>query len=60
MATKKAPVLRKQRREKIEAEIESGPHVDHRRDDIMRTMLKSPPKRHSQMKLGLRDASGKK
>ena len=55
MATpKKAPALRKPRREKIEAEIESGPHVDQRRDDIMRKMLASPPKPHSEMKVGKR------
>jgi hypothetical protein len=50
--SKKAPALRKPKREKLEAEIESGPHVDQRRDDIMRKMLASPPKRHSEMKLG--------
>ncbi len=51
---KKAPALRKNRREKIEAEIESGPQVDQRRDDIMRKMLASPPKPHSEMKVGKR------
>jgi hypothetical protein len=50
--SKKASVLRKPKREKIEAEIESGPHVDQRRDDIMRRMLVSPPKPHSEMKVG--------
>ena len=52
--TKKASALRKRKREKIEAEIESGPHVDQRRDDIMRRMLQSPPKPHSEMKIGKR------
>ncbi len=53
MATpKKAPALKKRKREKLEAELESGPHVDQRRDNIMRTMLKSAPKPHSQMKIG--------
>jgi hypothetical protein len=47
-----APALRKQKREKIEAEIECGPQVDQRRDDIMRKMLASPPKPHGEMKLG--------
>jgi hypothetical protein len=51
-APKKAPALTKRKREKIEAEIESGPQVDQRRDDIMRKMLASPPKPHSEMKLG--------
>jgi hypothetical protein len=50
--SKKAPVLRKPKREKIESEIESGPEVDQRRDDIMRKMLASPPKPHKEMKLG--------
>jgi hypothetical protein len=50
--SKKAPALRKPKREKIEAEIETGPHVDQRRDDIMRKMLASPPKPHSDMKVG--------
>lgn len=53
-APKKAPALRKRKREKIEAEIESGPQVDQRRDDIMRKMLATPPKPHSEMKLGHR------
>lgn len=48
---KKAPALKKQKRKKIEAEIESGPHVDQRRDDIMRKMLASPPKPHKEMKI---------
>jgi hypothetical protein len=52
--SKKAPVLRKPKREKVEAELESGPHVDQRRDDIMRRMLATPPKPHSEMKLGKR------
>jgi hypothetical protein len=52
VAPKKAPALRKPKREKIEAEIESGPQVDQRRDDIMRKMLASPPKPHKEMKLG--------
>jgi hypothetical protein len=51
-ASKKAPVLRKQKREKIEANIESGPEVDQRRDDIMRRMLATPPKPHRKMKVG--------
>jgi hypothetical protein len=51
-APKKAPALHKRKREKIEAEIESGPHVDQRRDDIMRKMLTLPPKQQSEMKLG--------
>jgi len=50
---KKSPVLRKPRREKIEAELESGPDVDRRRDEIMRKMLNSPPKPHAEMKIGL-------
>jgi hypothetical protein len=49
---KKAPALRKRKREKLEAELESGPQVDKRRDDIMRKMLASPPKPHSDMKVG--------
>jgi hypothetical protein len=53
-APKKAPVLRKRKREKLETELESGPQVDQRRDDIMRKMLASPPKPHSEMKLGKR------
>ncbi len=54
MAKSKAPALQKRKREKIEAEIESGPQVDRRRDDIMRKMLASPPKPHSEMKIGRR------
>jgi hypothetical protein len=50
----KAPILRKQKRKKIESEIESGPEVDQRRDDIMRKMLATPPKPHSEMKVGKR------
>lgn len=50
-APKKAPALRKRKREKIEAELESGPQVDQRRDDIMRKMLASPPKPHKEMKI---------
>jgi hypothetical protein len=50
-APKKAPVLKKRKREKVEAEIESGPQVDQRRDDIMRKMLSMPPKQHSEMKI---------
>jgi hypothetical protein len=49
---KKAPALRKQKRKKIEAEIESGPKVDRKRDQIMRNMLAMPPKQHSEMKIG--------
>lgn len=49
---KKAPALHKRKREKLETELESGPQVDQRRDDIMRRMLASPPKPHSEMKLG--------
>jgi hypothetical protein len=56
----KAPILRKQRREKAEAELESGPDVDHRRDDIMRKMLNTPPKPHSEMRVGLRPKRAKK
>lgn len=51
---KKAPALHKRKREKLETELESGPQVDQRRDDIMRKMLASPPKPHSEMKLGKR------
>jgi hypothetical protein len=46
---KKAPALHK--REQIEAEIDSGPQVDQRRDDIMRKMLATPPKPHAEMKI---------
>ena len=49
---RKAPALKKRKREKLEAELESGPQVDQRRDDIMRKMLASPPKLHAEMKLG--------
>jgi hypothetical protein len=48
----KAPALHKRKREKLEADLESGPQVDQRRDDIMRRMLQSPPKQHSDMKVG--------
>jgi hypothetical protein len=50
--TNKAPALKKRKREKLETELESGPQVDQRRDNIMRKMLASPPKPHSEMKLG--------
>lgn len=49
---KKAPALHKRKREKLETELDSGPQVDQRRDDIMRKMLASPPKPHSEMKIG--------
>ncbi len=52
MAVKKAPALKKRKREKLETELESGPQVDQRRDDIMRKMLASPPKPHAEMKIG--------
>jgi hypothetical protein len=48
----KAPALKKRKREKLQTELESGPQVDQRRDDIMRNMLASPPKPHKEMKLG--------
>ena len=48
----KAPALKKRKREKLEAELESGPQVDQHRDDIMRRMLASPPKPHTEMRLG--------
>lgn len=54
----KAPALKKRQSKKLEAELESGPQVDQRRDDIMRNMLASPPKPHSEMKLG--KSTGKK
>jgi hypothetical protein len=54
MATKKAPALNKRKREKIEAELDSGPKVDRKRDQIMRNMLAMPPKQQSEMKLGKR------
>lgn len=53
MATpKKAPALRKKKREQLDSELESGPQVDQRRDDMMRKMLASPPKPHAKMKIG--------
>jgi hypothetical protein len=53
-ASKKAPALQKRKREHLETELDSGPQVDQRRDDIMRKMLASPPKAHSEMKVGPR------
>ncbi|MGE0061361.1 MAG: hypothetical protein AB7T86_04700 [Xanthobacteraceae bacterium] len=50
----KAPALKKRKREKLEAELESGPKVDRKRDQIMRNMLAMPPKQQSEMKLGKR------
>ncbi len=47
-----APALKKRQSKKLETELESGPQVDQRRDDIMRRMLAAPPKQHSEMKLG--------
>ncbi|MFN3350777.1 hypothetical protein [Pseudorhodoplanes sp.] len=44
-------MLQKRKREKVEADLESGPQVDQRRDDIMRKMLAMPPKQHSEMKV---------
>ena len=52
----KSPALKKRKREKIEAELRSGPQVDQRRDNIMRKMLATPPKPHSEMKLGAKKA----
>jgi hypothetical protein len=52
--TKKAPVLRKRKREQIETELESGPGVAERRDLIMKKMLSMPPRPHSDMKIGRR------
>jgi hypothetical protein len=51
----KAPALKKRQSKKLETELESGPQVDQKRDDIMRKMLASPPKQHSEMKLGKRE-----
>jgi len=51
----KAPALKKRKREKLEAELESGPQVNQRRDDIMRKMLSTPPKQHKEMKLRKRN-----
>lgn len=52
----KAPALKKRKREKIEAELDSGPQVDQRRDEIMRRMLAAPPKPHAEMKIGKKRA----
>ncbi|MDO8877621.1 MAG: hypothetical protein Q8M24_13340 [Pseudolabrys sp.] len=49
---KKAPALKKRQSKKLETELESGPQVDQKRDDIMRRMLQSPPKQQKEMKLG--------
>ena len=49
---KKPSALTKRKRETRESELESGPQVDQRRDDIMRKMLASPPKPHAEMKVG--------
>jgi hypothetical protein len=38
---KKPAALRKRERQTLEAELEFGPQVDQRRDDIMRKMLAS-------------------
>jgi hypothetical protein len=48
----KAPALKKRKSKKLAAELESGPNVDHTRDQIMRNMLAMPPKQHSEMKVG--------
>jgi hypothetical protein len=53
----KAPALKKRKREKLQTELESGPQVDQRRDDIMRRMLQSPPKQQKEMKVGKRKKS---
>jgi hypothetical protein len=50
--SKKPEALKKRERERLATELESGPQVDQRRDDIMRRMLASPPKLHKEMKLG--------
>jgi hypothetical protein len=50
--TNKAPALKKRQSKKLQTELESGPQVDQRRDDIMRRMLTAPPKPHSKMKIG--------
>lgn len=41
-------------------ELETGPQVDQRRDDIMRRMLASPPKPHVEMKVGKRLMTGRR
>jgi hypothetical protein len=46
----KAPALKKRKREKLDAELESGPQVDQQRDAIMQKMLATPPRRHSEKK----------
>jgi hypothetical protein len=51
---KKAPALKKRQSKKLEAELESGPKVDRKRDQIMRNMLAMPPKQQKEMKLGKR------
>ena len=49
-----APALKKRQSKKLETELESGPQVEQKRDDIMRRMLQSPPKQQKEMKLGKR------
>jgi hypothetical protein len=39
--SKKAPALKKRKRERLASELDSGPQVDQRRDDIMRNMLRA-------------------
>jgi hypothetical protein len=51
---KKPAALKKRQREKLEEELDSGPQVDRRRDDIMRNMLSMKPKLHAEMKFGRR------
>ncbi|MGE0564028.1 MAG: hypothetical protein AB7O50_05885 [Pseudolabrys sp.] len=48
----KAPALKKRQSKKLESELDSGPKVDRKRDQIMRNMLAMPPKQHKDMKLG--------
>lgn len=50
LPSKTPPALKKREREKLENELESGPAVDQRRDEMMRKVLAGPKAKSSAKK----------